>query len=85
MIPKKPEPTQEPTTEPKPPVEIDSIRQAREMKEGMDKTLEAMKEENDRTEKMHADNIIAGKGVNQAEAKEETPKEYSERILKGET
>ena len=87
MIPKsmkKPIEPEKKELEPDKPVELDSIKQAREEREKMDTTVEAMKKENDRTEKMHADNIIAGKAVNQGDPVEETPEQYKDRIMRGE-
>ena len=84
MIPKKPEEETKPKVEepePEKPVELDSIKQAREEREKMDKTVEAMKKENDRAEKMHADNIIAGKAVNQGDPKEESPVDYAKSLI----
>ena len=84
-MPKQPakEPETPETTEPEKPAELDSIKQAREERTKMDETVAAMKKENDRAEKMHADNIIAGKAVNQGDPVEESASDYTKKVMGG--
>ena len=63
------------------------IERAREERERMDATLKALRKENDRREKIQAYDKLGGKseGAAQEEVKkEETPKEYKDRIMRGE-
>lgn len=70
------------TGEEKPAFVVDAEKAAVEMK----KQVEAMKVENDRRDEMRAREALGGtaEAGQHAEAKEETPKEYSDRIMNNE-
>lgn len=62
------------------------IERAREERERMDITVKAMKEENDRRELIMQKHALGGEAEagQTTEVKEETPKEYSDRVMKNE-
>ncbi len=61
------------------------IDQAKAEREKGEALLEAQKKENDRTEQLQADAIVAGKGISQDQSPpKDTDEEYAEKFLKGE-
>ena len=81
------EPQEEKSEEEETPQEYKSpIEQAREVADRMEKTTEDLRKENDRREKIMAEDMLAGKaeGGQGNQREEETPQEYKDRLLRGE-
>ena len=62
------------------------IERAREEREKMEAATKAQREENDRTEQIMAKQALGGEAEagQTAEKKEETPKEYADKVMAGE-
>lgn len=63
------------------------IERARQEREAMDASTKAAREENDRTERIMAKKALGGEttaGQVPEKPKEETPKEYKDRVMGGE-
>lgn len=60
------------------------VDQARAEREKLDATLESMKKENDRTEKLATDRMMEGESTVEKPDEVESPEAYKERIMEGE-
>ena len=60
------------------------IEEAKKVNEERKEILDREEKLQTRREKLHADEMVAGKGKMQEGIKEETDKEYSKRIMRGE-
>ena len=67
--------------------EIDNIDRANDAADRMERATERAKIENDRKEKLEINRTLGGKseaGAVAPEKKEETPREYKDRVMRGE-
>lgn len=85
---KKPEETPKPedTKDGNDTKELSVIERANLAAERSEKAVEALQKENDRLERLQAEDKLAGTGGTPVETKpkEETPKEYMEKVMSGE-
>lgn len=62
------------------------VEEARNIRDEIDKAKASLKEENDRKEKLQAEELLgssAGGHIEHAKPKEETPAEYAKRVMSG--
>jgi len=78
---KKVEGTEEVTTEEKKTPNL--IEEAKIVNTKKEELLDREEKLQTRKEKLHAEEMVAGKGQMTDDAQEETPKDYGERMLKG--